>query len=313
MIKYVICIFLIFSSSIIYATGSFSVQNDLSSSDYIHLGPNGGASDISIQSNPDHDSWYLDGDFAGKKQQAHYYIESPDGFAKKDRFSDPSVGYSPFNYNTEANLDIYIYNNQNQQITTCPISGVYYDQSQEVTMAPNNTQPCNNRNYYVQDDGGSFNPKTLYVHYLNIVSEKKYISVKNDIGGSDYIHLGSSITIESNPDNDVWGVSDAYATNGDEAEYEVTSPTSFFYTGNTNTAPDYGIFNYNTAADIDIYIYNSENQQITICPVSGVYYSGQVNMVAISGDLQYCKDANYYVQDDQRVGFMLDTLFVHKK
>lgn len=135
-----------------YASG-FYVYNSLPSH-YVHLGPNGGPSDISMQSNPDGDSWYLDGAFANKGGHAYYGVESPDNFAKTSTTTQ-APSYGNYTYNSEANLIIYIYDSENQIVTTCPISHAYYQHESNgddrIAIA-GDTQYCNNPNYYVQDD-----------------------------------------------------------------------------------------------------------------------------------------------------------------
>ncbi len=174
MKKYIYSILLCSITSMAFAgTGNFSVQNSLPNGYTISVATSG----INVVNNPDNDAWSVVSTSATAKngQQVSYLVSSSDNY---DGYQELYYNGHIYNYNSAANIQIYISDN-NQPVMVCTVLAYYHyvkdtaSTSNSVFVFSNeqNTVDCGTWggfDFYVQSDastpGYGFNPGTLFVH-----------------------------------------------------------------------------------------------------------------------------------------------------
>ena len=274
-----------------YASDTFSVHDDISGSYYIHLGPNGGNSDITMKSNPDKDGWYLDGAYASNGGYAHYMVSSEDNFATFASTLEAG-DYHSFKYNSEADIVIYVYNSDNQLITTCPVNHAYFSNAGSGVhiVIAGDTQACANLHYYVQDDqGGNGRSDDLFAHQTtSLLDLPGFLAVKNTVSSST-IKLNNP-QVKSNPDNDSWTIYNQSASDGNNAYYYIKSHDYY-----SKTLKDSNNNPYNSKAAISLSILNSQGMQLGKCSGSVLYDGATSKGELINGTCSngYRLDSSY--------------------
>ncbi len=290
---------LISSYAFASGNGSFNVQDDLSSGYYAQLAPPPGtSSNVKMKSNPDGDSWYLDGAYAPPNGgQAHYSITSPDEF---NLAGFVTIFGGPHFYNSEANIGIDIYDDLHHLVTQCSPNPYYWwdNGNQQVWLyndiSQNDISYCQDPIYYIQDDRGKANPSNLYVHTTGASS----FSVQNNLSSGYSIELNSA-SMQSNPDNDSWYLSAPYALSGKQAGVFVFTPDDYKIWHQYNS--DGSKFDYNSEAILAFSIYNQNNSLVTTCK-GDVYYLlsekffGHGSANSIPSQAITCKNSSYVIK-----------------